>query len=135
MKKDIPDLKVTDIGIAIVPREVSDEEEELWDSYLINLQNRPLESVLINSKGYGEIDGEKVRTSVLRHFFELIGPECSTPIEPIQTKLFELTNEYWISFMADDYMYDKKYVFVQGSISRDNFTTIPFLNKKGVLIK
>jgi hypothetical protein len=56
-------------------------------------------------------------------------------IEPIQTKLFDLTNEYWISFVQNDYMYDKKYVFVRGSISEENFTTIPFINRKGVMIK
>lgn len=133
MKKDIPDLKVEDIALAIVPR--NDDDEELWDSYLINFKDTTIESVLINSKGYGEVDGEKVKTTVLRHFFEEVGPMRCILIEPIQTKLFNLTNEYWISFVQNDYMYDKKYVFVRGSISEENFTTIPFINRKGVMIK
>lgn len=133
MKKDIPDLKVEDIALAIVPR--NDDDEELWDSYLINFKDTTIESVLINSKGYGEVDGEEVKTTVLRHFFEEVGPLRCILIEPIQTKLFDLTNEYWISFVQNDYMYDKKYVFVRGSISEENFTTIPFINRKGVMIK
>jgi len=133
MKKDIPDLKVEDIALAIVPR--NDDDEELWDSYLINFKDTTIESVLINSKGYGEVDGEEVKTTVLRHFFEEVGPLRCILIEPIQTKLFDLTNEYWISFVQNDYMYDKKYVFVRGSISKENFTTIPFINRKGVMIK
>jgi len=133
MKKDIPDLKVEDIALAIVPR--NDDDEELWDSYLINFKDTTIESVLINSKGYGVVDGEEVKTTVLRHFFEEVGPLRCILIEPIQTKLFDLTNEYWISFVQNDYMYDKKYVFVRGSISKDNFTTIPFINRKGVMIK
>lgn len=133
MKKDIPDLKVEDIALAIVPR--NDDDEELWDSYLINFKDTTIESVLINSKGYGEVDGEEVKTTVLRHFFEEVGPMRCILIEPIQTKLFDLTNEYWISFVQNDYMYDKKYVFVRGSISEENFTTIPFINRKGVMIK
>jgi len=32
-------------------------------------------------------------------------------------------------------MYDKKYVFVKGSIDEMHFTTIPFLDRKGVMIK
>jgi len=133
MKKDIPDLKVEDIALAIVPR--NDDDEELWDSYLINFKDTTIESVLINSKGYGEVEGEEVKTTVLRHFFEEVGPLRCILIEPIQTKLFDLTNEYWISFVQNDYMYDKKYVFVRGSISKENFTTIPFINRKGVMIK
>ena len=31
-------------------------------------------------------------------------------------------------------LYDRKYIFVAGSIEEDNFTTIPLMNKKGVMI-
>jgi len=132
MKKDIKQLKVEDLAVAIVPRE---DEDELWDSFLINLKEESITSVLINSKGYGEIDGKAIKTTVLRHFFEEIGPLHITKIEPIQTKLFEITNEYWISFQHEGYMYDKKYVFVKGSIDEMYFTEIPFINRKGVMIR
>ncbi|MCR9288242.1 hypothetical protein OAF63_05580 [Saprospiraceae bacterium] len=136
MKKDIPQYKVEELAIAIVPRENDLEVEEgLWDTFILNLKNEPIKNVLVNSKGYGEIDGEKMKTTILRHYFEEIPAENVVQIEPIQTKLFNITNEYWVSFSYKNYMYDKKYVFVQGSISRSNFTTIPFLNKKGVMIR
>lgn len=138
MKKDIPIHKVEDLAIAIAPREpflLEEEEEDLWDVYLINLRQAPIASVLINSRGYGELNGERQRTTILRHFFEEIGPLAYVQIEPIQTKLFQITNEYWVSFVHDGYMYDKKYIFVQESISETNFTTIPFLNRKGVMIR
>lgn len=133
MKKDIPILKVEDIAIAVVPRDK--EEDELWDIFLINLKETAIDNVLVNSQGYGQIGGEKVKTTILRHYFESIGPLSFAQIEPIQTKLFGLTNEYWVSFEQDSYMYDKKYVFVQGSIAQDNFTTIPFIGRKGVMIR
>ncbi|MBV6655301.1 MAG: hypothetical protein KI786_16150 [Mameliella sp.] len=135
MMKDIPNLKVEDVAIAIAPRESKSDDEQLWDSYLINLKEEPLKNVLINSRGYGELDGEKMKTTVLRHFFEEIGPLEIVKIEPIQSKLFNLTNEYWISFTHEGHMFDKKYVFVKGSIQEDNFTTIPFINLKGVMIR
>ncbi|NRA50410.1 MAG: hypothetical protein HRU12_14860 [Phaeodactylibacter sp.] len=135
MMKDIPNLKVEDVAIAIAPRESKSDDEQLWDSYLINLKEEPLKNVLINSRGYGELDGEKMKTTVLRHFFEEIGPLEIVKIEPIQSKLFNLTNEYWISFTHEGHMFDKKYVFVKGSIQEDNFTTIPFVNLKGVMIR
>jgi hypothetical protein len=134
MKKDIPQHKVENIAIAIVPRE-NGKDEELWDTYIINLKQLPIKSVLVSSKGYGEIQGDKMKTTILRHFFEEIGPESFAQIEPIQVALFDITNEYWVSFSVEDYMYDKKYVFVKGSINEKNLTLIPFLNKKGVMIK
>lgn len=132
MMKDIPNLKVQDLAIAIVPRQ---EEKELWDVYIINFKDEPLGSVFVNSRGYGELEGEKIRTTTLRHFFEQLAPLDMKQIEPIQTELFGLTNEYWVSFMYNGNMYDKKYVFVKGSIDEMHFTTIPFLDRKGVMIK
>ncbi len=132
MKKDIRQHKVQDLAIAIVP---NDGDKALWDVFIMNLKEDPIKNVLINSKGYGEIDGENIETTVLRHFFEEIGALQIEKIEPIQTKLFDIANEYWVSFQFDGYMYDKKYVFVKGSISEINFTLIPFINKKGVMIR
>ncbi|MDX1939396.1 MAG: hypothetical protein SFU99_02530 [Saprospiraceae bacterium] len=137
MKKDIPIHKVEDLAIAIAPREdqIIEDEEDLWDVYLLNLKDESITSVLVNSRGYGSVNGEKKRTTILRHFFEEIGPLACVQIEPIQVKLFNITNEYWVSFVHEGYMYDKKYIFVQGSIEESNFTTIPFLNRKGVMIR
>ncbi len=137
MKKDIPIHKVEDLVIAIIPRnETQPEEDDLWDVLLLNLKDKPITCVLVNSTGYGEkVDGENLRTTTLRHFFEEVGPLSTVLVEPIQAKLFDLTNEYWVSFLHDNYMYDKKYVFVRGSIDPANFTTIPFVNRKGVMIR
>ena len=132
MKKDIPQHKVQDLAIAVVPRE---QDDELWDVYIMNLKEEPIDNVLVNSKGYGEIDGNEINTTILRHYFEKIGPLQIHKIEPIQTKLFDITNEYWVSFQYGGYMFDKKYIFVKGSISEINFTPIPFINKKGVMIR
>ena len=137
MKKDIPKHKVEDLAIAVVPREdrIEDPAEDLWDTYILNLKDEKIKSVLIASQGYGELEGKEMKTTTLRHFFEEIGPLEILKIEPIQRKLFDLTNEYWVSFNFDGYMYDKKYVFVKGSISDINFTLIPFINRKGVMIR
>ena len=136
MKKDIPQYKVADLAIAIVPRIVNGEkDDELWDVFVLNMKSDPIENVLINSKGYGEIEGEQLRTTTLRHFFNEIEPLSAKLLEPIQSKLFHIANEFWVSFTYDGYMYDKKYVFVRGSISEDNFTTVPLLEKQGVMIK
>lgn len=132
MKKDIPVKKVEDLVIAVVPQI---DDPDFWDVYLLNLKETPIRFVLVNSKGYGTIDGEERKTSTLRHFFEEIGPMQVVQIEPIQTSLFDLAHEYWVSFLFENYLYDKKYVFVCGSIHEDYFTMIPFVNRKGVMIR
>jgi hypothetical protein len=136
MKKDIPILKVEDLAVAIVPRlEYEEDYEEFWDTWLINLKNEPIRSVLVNSRGYGILDGEERRTSTLRFFWDEIGAMEAVKIEPVQKAVFELASEYWVSFSFKNYLYDKKYVFVAGSLDAMNFTEIPLLNRKGVMIK
>lgn len=131
MKKDIEIKKVTDVAIAIIP-----SDDEFWEIYLINLKMQPLTNLLINTTGYGKIDNNLVKTNTLRHFFEEIPANCSIKIEPLQNDMIELTNQIWISFqLDDDYLFDKKYVFVKGSLNKMNFTNIPFLGVKGVMIQ
>lgn len=132
MKKDIPNHKVTDIAIAITPK---DNKEEFWDVFLLNLKSVEIKNVLITSRGYGQLDGTKVETTKLRYFFELILPNMAVKVELIDPKLFGLANEYWISFQLDGFMYDKKYVFVNGSFNEENFTVIPIVETQGIMIK
>lgn len=132
MKKDIPFHKVEDVGMAVVPEEKNGEEE--WSVFLVNMSKEKLDGVIVSSTGYGTYQGRDVKTSTLRQFFEAIPPEHAVKIELIETKLFGLNNEFWISFWLNGEMYDRKYVFVPESILPDNFTTIPLLNRKGVLI-
>ena len=66
MKKDLPENIVENISIAVV-LENSGPESKTWKVYLLNLKTDPLETVLVSSKGYGEKDGEQVKTSILRH--------------------------------------------------------------------
>lgn len=130
MKKDIEIRKVEDVAIAIIPK-----DEEFWDVFLINLKDVSLRNVIINSKGYGSINDEPIETTTLRFFYERIPPNTSVKVEPIQSKLLCITNEFWVSFQMSNYLYDRKYVFVPGSLEEINFTTIPFHEVKGVMIK
>ena len=130
MKKDIDIKKVMDIAIAIVPT-----DELMWDVYLLNLKPESIKNIIINAKGYGTRYGESVQTTEMRYFIEHAAPMTATKIEPIQTALFDLANQYWLSFQHDSFLFDKKYVFVAGSLHEDYFTLLPILEEKGVMIK
>ena len=79
MIKDIPELKVEDVALAIV-KEENEYSETIWNSYLINLKKRALDAVLVTSTGYGILNEEKVNTSTLRHFLDEVEPKLPVPV-------------------------------------------------------
>jgi hypothetical protein len=128
MKGDIEYPEVRDVSVAAVL------EDAGWSVYLINQKEVRLEGVLVSSRGYGKIGDADVETSVLRHFLETIEPKSFVKIEPIMEDVFRLTNEYWVSFYIDGMIYDKKFIFLPETINSAFFTTVPIIEKKGVLI-
>jgi hypothetical protein len=134
MKKDINPPKVENVAIAIVPEEDENGEEQ-WFAYFLNLNESELEAVLVRSNGYGEKKGEKIKTSELRHFLNVVPPKSYMKIEPLLKEVFKLSNQYWVSYYLNHMMYDKKYVFVPESITERNFIELPLLGKKGVMIR
>lgn len=134
MLKDIPNEIVEDIAVAVIP-ERNDSGEEVWNVYLLNLKEKDIEGVLVTSKGYGERNGEQIKTSILRHFLDEMKGKSYKLIEQIITDVFGLNNEYWVSFYLDKKIYDKKYLFLPESISREFFSRIPIIGKEGVMIK
>lgn len=133
MKKDLPENIVEDVAVAIV-LESENPLEKIWNVYLINEKEVALTNVLVSSKGYGEKDGREVKTTTLRHFLGDVGQQSSTKIEAIDTAVFGLTNEYWVSYYIDGHIFDKKYIFLPESIVDDNLIKIPFVDKPGVMI-
>lgn len=133
MKKDIKRPKVEDIAVAVIKDKEVDEVE--WGVYILNFKDEPIENVLVASKGYGSKDGEKVQTSILRHFIDKVEANSFSRIEPIMPNLFGLHNEYWVSFYIGRTIYDKRYVFVAESIIDTNLIKIPLMDKKGVMIQ
>jgi hypothetical protein len=134
MKKDLPENIVEDVAMAVVLMGETPETES-WTVYFINLKKELISNVLISSKGYGEKDGVMVRTSTLRHFLGDLEPMTYAGVEAIDTAVFGLTNEYWLSYYIDGTIYDKKFIFLPESIVDDNLIKIPLINKPGVMIK
>ncbi|WP_194975583.1 hypothetical protein [Aquiflexum lacus] len=131
MKKDIDFHPVTGVKLAIAKNKVNGNIE--WGVYIINLNMIELNTVMITSKGYGMIDGEEKKTSTLRHMIQELGAESIAKIEPIDPALFALNNEYWVSYYILDQIFDKKFIFTEGSMDPSNMIYIPELDMEGVL--
>lgn len=131
MKKDIDFSPVTGVKLAIAKSETPNGIE--WNVYIINLNLIELKTVMITSKGYGIMDGENRQTSTLRHMIEELGPQSIAKVEPIDPAVFNLTNEFWVSYYILDQIFDKKFIFTSGSFDPANLRKIPELGLEGIL--
>jgi hypothetical protein len=132
MKKDIKIPEVNKVTLAIA-REKNLLGVHEWKVYLINRNDFEIENVIVASTGYGEREGEKQKTSTLRHFLETVPAQSTVLVEPIQENLFHLTNEYWVSYYVGMQIYDKRFVFVPDTICEENLSFIKELEMEGVL--
>jgi len=133
MIKDIPQYTVEGVSVAVI-KELNKQGEQEWNVYLVNLKEDKIEGVLVTSTGYGQLEGETRKTTTLRHFLDEVKPKSFAKIEPIVEDVFGMNNEYWVSFYLNKVMYDKRYIFLPETIREENFTLVPVINKKGILI-
>ncbi|GAA0880314.1 hypothetical protein GCM10009119_32840 [Algoriphagus jejuensis] len=131
MKKDIDFSPVTGVKLAIAKKETPTGEE--WNVFIINLNLIELNTVLVTSKGYGILDGEKRQTATLRHVIDELGAQSIAKVEPIDPVVFALTNEFWVSYYILDQIFDKKFIFTPGSFDPAHLGLIPEIGLKGIL--
>ncbi len=117
-----------------VVRETDGKDAE-WGVYVINQKNVALGNIIIASKGYGTMNEETVKTSVLRHFFEVLQPDSFKKVEKIMPEVFGLNNEYMLTFYIDRVIYDRKFIFVPDSVVENNLIQVPLIDRPGVLIR
>ena len=131
MIKDINIPPVQNVTLAVAKEGLKGSEE--WKVYLINNNDFELDNTLVASRGYGESEGERQRTSTLRHFLQTVPAHGVALIEPILPNVFHLNNEYWVSYYIGITIYDKRFVFVPDSICDANLIYIKELEMYGVL--
>ncbi len=132
MKKDINIPEVKNVTVAII-RKKNELDEHIWDVYLMNSNNHPIENILIVSHGYGERNGSPVKTSTLRHYFEELAAHSSMITESIDPSIFTLNNEFDVTYYIGNQMYFKKFTFVVGTITDEYLRSIPVIGMEGIL--
>jgi hypothetical protein len=134
MIKDIDFRKTEGIAMAVA-KDNEAGDEAVWKVYLLNLKDKPIESVIISSSGYGNKGNQEIKTSELRQFVEVINPQEYIDVEVLTDELIQINNQFWISYSFENFLYDRKYIFLAESLRPELFTDIPLLNTKGILIK
>lgn len=133
MIKDIIMPKVEGVNVAIARKKNEEANDYDWNVYLINKNNFSINTILITSKGYGFKDEEKQETSVLRHMIPIIEAKDFALVERIDTSVFHLYNQYWVSYYVDNVIHEKKFIFVPESIIEENLVKIGILELSGIL--
>ena len=135
MKKDIEIQEVKDVFIAAV-LEQDDSENECWYIHFINNKNENLEGIMITSCGYIFTEkGREIVSSTFRHKIGDVLPKKSVKIEMIDSQVFEIYNEYWVSFFHDNRLMERKFIFGPYTIDKRFLEAVPVIKNKGILVR
>lgn len=131
MKKDIEIPIAKDVYVAIAHEWNAEFLAKEWNAYLINDRDSKIDMVLIVSKGY---DGDR-KTSTMRHGIGVVDKKSFEKIEMLQEAVFALTNEFFVTYYADDKLFERRFLFEKNSIGTAHLTHIPILDREGILAK
>jgi hypothetical protein len=133
MKKDIEFPEVEGIKV-VIARQFNEQNESLWDVFLLNRLTHKVDTVLVTARGYG-IDslGSAIKTAEVRYFFKELAANEIVKIEPITPDVFGINNEYWVSYYIGNQIFDKKFIFVPDSIREEYLIKIDKSDLEGIL--
>ena len=135
MKKDIDFPKSKGVFIALAKEENKEDKSVLWNAYIVNELNEPIEKVFVNISAVGKIAGKEKKTTNVRYLIERVEPNSFQQVEPLLLESLKLTNQYWVSYFLENVLYDKKFIFVPGSTNSKNISLVPIVNLQGVYIR
>ncbi len=131
MKKDIEFPEAKDVYV-VATHEWNDEFlSKDWNTYIVNNRPTPIDMVLIVTKGYDE----KRKTSLMRHAIGEVGANSFAKIELMQEEVLALNNEFFVTYYADNKIYEKRFLFEKNTISELKQQPIPVLNLDGIFAK
>lgn len=131
MRKDIPIREVTEIGLALVPEKEANFGE-IWTAHLVNLKDYSLKNILLNVEGRGDLGGSSRKTATMRYLISEIAPLSSHQIEVMLPDVMSITNQFWLSFSYDEYLYEKKIIVPHDARETMELVGIPVLHCQGL---
>ena len=131
MKKDIEIPIAKDVHVAIIYEWNEEFLSKDWNAYIINNRTSQIDMVLVVTKGF---DDER-KTSTMRHGIGIVKAKSFEKIEPLQEEVLALNNEFFVTYYADNKLYEKRFVAAKNSVSESALQQIPIIEKEGVWAK
>lgn len=129
MKKDIEIPIAKNVHVAIIHEWNDEFLEKNWNAYLINDRDSKIEAVIAVSNGY---EGDR-KTSTMRHGLGDVPAKSFRKIEILQEDILAFNNELFVTFFADDKLYEKRFLFEKYSISESNLGPVPVMELEGIM--
>lgn len=131
MKKDIEIPIAKDVHVAIIHEWNDEFLSKDWNAYILNGRNTPIEMVLVVSKGS---DGGR-KTATMRHGIGSVGALSFEKIEMVQEEVLTLTNEFFVTFFAENKLFERRFILPKNSVKQSALKQIPIIEREGVLAK
>ena len=131
MRNEIEIPKAKNVYIAALLEWDSELNSQSWNIHLINDREDDISGVLVMSRG----KNKDQKTSTLRHDLGVIPSKSSFKIELIIEQLFEFTNEYIVTFFANNKLHEGSFIFDPNTISEEKIHKIPVMELEGILAK
>ena len=131
MRKDIEIPKAENVHIVAVKEWDKKFTAQDWNIYVVNNRDDVISLVLVMSRG----NNDTQKTSTLRHNLGTIPSKSAAKVELIVPEVLSFTNEYLITFFAEDKLFERKFIFGPNRISEENATVVPVLDIEGVMAK
>lgn len=128
MKKDIQVQPVKDIELAIIREYNPTADVNEWHAYVINNKTVDIEMLIMVSKGYSETQ----KTATMRRQLDLLPSMSSAKMEYIPEDLFDLENQFQVSFFEGGKIHEITFILEKGSISSEALQKISYINKMGI---
>ena len=128
MRKDIEIPEETQVYVVAVREWDKEFLSQNWFVYLVNNWDQTLGTTLVMSRGN---DSDR-KTSTLRHGLNDVPPGTAVKVELLPDEVLGFTNEYLLTFFADNKLYDKTFVFQPFSVKEENAKEIVVMEVEGV---
>jgi len=128
MKKDIEISVSKEVFVALIYDWDDKYLSKGWTAYILNNRTSPIEMVLVVSKGY---DDER-KTSTMRHSVGDVASKSFEKIEFVQDAVLALENEFFVTFFADNKLYERRFLFKKDSVNTKGLRNIPLIDKEGI---
>ncbi len=132
MKKDIKIPTAEKVSLAITRRKNNAGVYE-WIASLLNENDFTLETVIINSWGEGEINGESKKTATVRKLFNSLEADKIARIEQLIPEVLKLNNHFRVSYFANGKMFEISFSFSPEELKEDRLMLISELGEVGMI--
>jgi hypothetical protein len=131
MRKDIEIPQAENIHIVAIKEWDQEIEAALWTIYFVNNREEEIDTVLVMSRG----NTNDKKTTTLHRNLGNISSKDAVKVEFMADEVLGFTNEYLVTFFAENKLFERKFTFAPNSISDEKTVKLPAVDTEGILAK